>query len=140
MSPENLQEQFERLSLDLKQDMRDTLKMAIEAAVRGVTEVERDRTDRAIHDAVMAHRCDCPLAACDHPHVRHLVGMISDLGDGDKAKGIRTIRENHVWCGKLRGRSEKIGMYATLVVVGLVVSGAIGAFWVGLRAHMGGGQ
>ena len=140
MTQDDLHSQLAALSSELKSEIRGAIGAAFHEGIKAALESEREHTQRAIDTAIAANRCDCPLAQSDHQHVRHLVGMISDLGDGDKARGIRMMRDNHVWCGRLRSRSEKIGIYATLVVVGLIMTGAVGAFWLGVRSHLGGGQ
>lgn len=140
MTQDDLHTQFAALSAELKSEVRGAIGAAFHEGIRAALESEREHTKRAIDVAIAATRCDCPLSPCDHTHVRHIVGMIADLGDGDKSRGIRLIRDNHVWSSRLRTRSEKIGIYATMVVVGLIVSGAIGAFWLGVRSHIGGGQ
>lgn len=135
---DHIAEQFEALARDLKQDMRDSLKMTIEAAVRGIVEVERDRTGRAIREAILEHRCDCPLNECEKPQVRHLMGMLNDLGSGDQSAGIREMRANHVWTAKLRRTSDRVSVAAVIMVVTLIVSGVVAALWSGIKLAVGG--
>lgn len=52
------------------------------------------------------------LALADHPcrydlspqQLDHLIGMVSDVGDGDLRKGVERLRANHQW---LRWRTEE---------------------------------
>ena len=142
MTQEELTAQFERLEQRLTQSMVDAIGRAVESAIRTAAQTERDRMqhmiDATIEAKVLSTRCDCPLEQGEDKHIRHLMGMLSDLGCGDQSCGVREMRENHVWTTKLRRKSEKVGTYAVLVAVGLIVTGAIAAFVAGVKTHVGG--
>lgn len=144
MTQDDLRTQFDRLEQRLNQTMADAIRRAVESAIRTVTETERDHfqrmIDTAIERQVLATRCDCPLEHGEDRQIRQLMGMFEDMGEGDKCSGIRVLRENHAWTAKLRRKSEKVGTYAVLVAVGLIVTGAIAAFVAGLKTQIGGGQ
>lgn len=78
--------------------------------------------------------------------VDHVMGMLSDIGDGDLRRGVEIVRENHKWIcnrlekdkeytanhgfvSKLRGASENTLMrFVSLALLGILVVTAVGVF------------
>ena len=69
----------------------------------------------------------------------HMDGMLRDLGDGDIAKGIELIRENQKWLTKQRQRGDRISSAILYFTIAGLVTGALYAFWEGIKAKVLGG-
>lgn len=89
--------------------------------------VRRSELDEIIRSAVRRtldeyeHICILNLKAGHVDHVRDLVNAVSEVGDGDIAKGIVAVRDNHKFVMQCHAAAAKIGwgvIIATMVVLG----------------------
>jgi hypothetical protein len=71
--------------------------------------------------------CSCGLTTDEQKEVRHFVGMVSDVGDGDLSKGVESFRE----VGKRFKRMTKVSEWlARAILVGLVAASLSGTVYV----------
>lgn len=66
----------------------------------------------------------------------HCVGMIADLGDGELARGIEMIRDNHKWIYAQRKRTEKISLAFLTTCVSVGVAVVAYSIWEGIKAFL----
>ena len=138
MTQEDLDTRFASLAKELKQEVRDSLAQAYHQSIKAVIEVEREYTERVVKDAIESSKCDCPLECIQRGDVRHLVGVIKDIGDGDVSRGIRVLRDNHMWTSKFKSTSNKIANTALVSGIGIVVVTFLSAVGVAIRIMIGG--
>lgn len=79
------------------------------------------------------------IVGIDEQNYEHMIGMLKDLGDGDIRKGIEVLRENQKWLSKQRERGDKISSTIIYITIAGIVSGALYAFWEGIKAKLVGG-
>ena len=91
----------------------------------------RDLFRAEIKGAILNVPCpaDCP-GACKLPdaartELTHFMGMIRDIGQGDHACGIETMRENHQLIAAMRSTGHKVGV-AMVISFMLGISALIG--------------
>ena len=133
MTHADMETAFASLATELKQEVRNGLAAAYRESIKAVIEVEREHTAQVVQSAVEAAKCDCPLAYIKNEDVRHLAGVIKDIGSGDISSGIRVVRENHTWVGKFRNTSNKIANTALVSGMGIVVATVLAAFGLAIR-------
>ena len=138
MTQEDLDTRFASLAKELKQEVRDSLAQAYHQSIKAVIEVEREHTERVVKDAIESSKCDCPLECIQRGDVRHLVGVIKDIGDGDVSRGIRVLRENHIWVSQFKGTSHKIANTALVTGIGIVVVTFLSAIGMAIKIMIGG--
>ena len=137
MTYEELKHQFEQLSAEFKQTIDQSVSHAVKNGIQAIVKTEREYTSKAIREAILEARCDCPVHDTDKNQIRHLIDCIRDLGEGELNCGIRELRANHVWTCKMRqtqGWLSKTVLGAFLVII---ASGVAGILWTGFRILIG---
>ncbi len=92
---------------------------------------------QAVVDALGKGVCTSPLTEEQKKESLHIFGMLADLGDGDTAKGVETIRANHKWVVKLRKKGESVGTAIIVLVLGTIATGILAAIWAGIKSLIG---
>ena len=121
------------LQREMKAEIRIAMADAYRETIKAILETEREHTQTMITQAMVNARCDCPLDCMQHGDVRHFVGIVKDLGDGDVSGGLRKIRENHIWAARIKRTSDTIASTSLVVAIGVAITALIGAFGLAIR-------
>lgn len=100
---------------------------------------KQDREDikAAIAEAIQDSNCACGLSPEAQGEVCHLMGMVKDLGNGNRGAGIEAMRDIFKWWAKVRIVGEKIGMAIIMAAVTFVVGGIGAVLWLGVKVKVG---
>ena len=142
MTQEELKSQFDRLATDLKQSLdqsvANAIGVAVKSGIQAIVETEREYTSRAIQQAIIEARCqNCPTPREEEKEqVRHLLGCIRDLGQGELDDGIRELRANHVWTAQMRKTQGWVSKTFLGGMIVIMASGVAAIVVAGFRAVM----
>ncbi len=98
-----------------------------------VAEAIRVTLPDALAAALRQHQCRLDISDDAAEEVSHVMGMLKDVGSGDYARGIESVRENHKWLRNLREKSNKLTMAAILMILAALVTGSVAALWQGIK-------
>jgi len=99
----------------------DEMKAIVEAAV-----------ERAIAKAT-TQDCLCGLNPDERREMGHLFGMMRDIGDGDRAKGIERMRRSYKVVDKLTTFGERVGVALVMFFVLSIAGGLVTLFTLGFK-------
>ena len=68
-----------------------------------------------------------------HAWLEEVKNLITDVGDGEMGRGLKVIRQNHMWLKRLRLRSEKISLTFLLTFTTVIATGIAYAVWQGIK-------
>ena len=75
----------------------------------------------------------CPLEAKERKSVRHLYGLLKDIGDGDTDKGIRQVRKMFGFVSAVQTKKNVItGAVFTMVILGMT-GAAVTFVWCSIQ-------
>ena len=97
----------------------------------------QDIIKKAVIEAMGIGFCRSPLSDEQIKESLHIYGMIEDMGGGDVAKGVESIRANHKWVNKLRTKGESVGTAIIVLVLGTIATGILAACWAGIKSLVG---
>jgi hypothetical protein len=63
----------------------------------------------------------------------HYWGMVRDIGEGDRRRGIETMRENHIAFLRTRRLGQKLRDHACFIFIGLITAGLLTTLWQGIK-------
>lgn len=100
---------------------------------------KQDREDikAAIAEAIQDSNCACGLSPKAQGELTHFMGMVKDLGNGNRGAGIEAMRDIFKWWAKVRAVGEKIGMAIIMAAVTLIVGGMGAMLWIGFKEKVG---
>lgn len=93
----------------------------------------------AVQEAVKATVAQADGHSClyftpeEAEEIGHYWGMVRDIGNGDRRRGVETMRENHLALLRLRAFGQKLRDHACLIIVGLLAAGLGTALWQGVK-------
>ena len=76
------------------------------------------------------HECILHLKTGDAEHVRDMIGVFREVGDGDLSKGIIVVRENHKFVMSCHKAATKIGW--GVIIMAVSIMGTLGLFAAGI--------
>lgn len=97
----------------------------------------REIVTQAVVDALGKGVCRSPLSDEQIKESLHVFGMLEDIGDGDLARGVETVRANHKWVMKVRRKGESVGTAIIVLVLGTIATGILAAMWAGIKSLIG---
>ena len=75
----------------------------MEMSEERLVEIVRVTVERGIKSGIENHVC---RYGYDPNEIDHIMGMVSDIGDGDRRRGVETLRSIHLWAMKRIARDE----------------------------------
>lgn len=85
-----------------------------------IQETVGDTLDKTL-SRITSHQCPIPEDAA--PELRHLLGVLVDLGEGDMRKGIEVVRDHGKFVdGLMKTKNKMTAIIATSIIVSLVAS------------------
>lgn len=102
-----------------------------------MTPEDKAEIKKVISEALREGSCACRLSPSAQAEVSHFMGMVKDLGDGNRGAGIESMRDMLKWWSRVRATGEKIGV-GIIVAVAASIAGGIGTLiWLGLKTRIG---
>ena len=119
MSKTNLSELFQ--NDDWKKELTDVIRVVVKEEVEKAS-------------ANFTHVCRLDITDQEAQELPHFYRMIGDIGDGETAKGLKLMRENHEWMASQRKLGQKISSAFITVIIASAVSAIGYAIWAGIRS------
>ena len=137
MTQDELDLRFAQLHTDLKSEIRTAIAEAYRESIRAAIESDREHTRATVRELINELHGPCPLECIQRGDVRHLVGVIKDLGEGDIPRGIRRVRDNHIWVQKFSSTSNKLASTALMAGLAVIVTTFVTAMGVAIKVMIG---
>ncbi len=84
--------------------------------------------------------CTCRIPAEAAAEMGHLMGMVRDLGQGDTARGVESMRDALRFVPRLMRLRDRIGTWVLSILVAGATGGVLTLVWHGLTSRLGGGK
>ena len=137
MTQDELDLRFGQLHTDLKAEIRTAIAEAYRESIRAAIESDREHTRAVVKELIEELHGPCPLECVQRGDVRHFIGVVKDLGDGDVPTGIRRVRDNHIWVRKFSTTSNKLANTALMAGMGVIVATFVTAMGVAIKVMIG---
>ena len=117
-----------------------------ETVAQSVTEAVAEAMGEAADQLVeqLTTPCACDLDKEATAEMGHLMGMVRDLGQGDTAKGVESMRDSLKFVPALMGLRNRLGTWVLSAAIVVVTGGLLTliwqGFWQGLTLRLGGGK
>jgi len=84
--------------------------------------------------------CACDITPEARTEMGHLMGMVRDLGRGDTARGVESMRESLKFVPALMHLRNRIGTWVLSAAIAALTGGLLALVWQGLTLRLGGGK
>ena len=104
--------------------------------IKELTEIIRTVVKEEVKSATdnLQHTCRLDITDEEAHELPHFYRMIGDIGDGETAKGLKLMRENHEWMAGQRKLGQKISSAFITVLIASAVSAIGYAIWAGIKS------
>lgn len=75
----------------------------MEISEERLIEIVSAAVERGVRSATESHVCRYDY---DPNEIDHVMGMVADMGDGDRRRGVETLRSIHLWAMKRISKDE----------------------------------
>lgn len=79
----------------------------------------------SVGEALASAPCQCGLTPDSAREMSHLCGMYCDLGNGNMAKGVEVVRQNHKSWVRWQSRCDQIGGWVVRSIVLAIVAAVV---------------
>jgi len=101
----------------------------------------KEAVKEAVKEATATHPCRFQIISdTDAIELQHGVKACSDLGEGNIARGVKIMQANHEWIYLARRKADKAFSVIFVILLTALVSGVVGALWLGVKSMIGGDE